>query len=119
MVAGPGDLARLSKDQIVMKSVFTFLLAIVLSIPTTLLGGVVLSDFWGWFIQPTFGGPALSTLAAVGLMLTVSIFKIGIKGVEMDGFEDAEIAKAVATSFGYALVYLLIWGVGALWSLFI
>lgn len=41
----------------------------------TILMGWALSTLWGWFIVPVFRLPPLSITQAVGLALTVSLFK--------------------------------------------
>jgi len=94
-------------------------LIIAVSVPITLLGGVVLSDHWRWFIVPTFNIPQITYLQAVGLMMVIGFFKIGLKTEKFTYDTEAHIASLFAQAVGYALIYLLSWGVGAVWSLFI
>ena len=60
-----------------MELLFTFAIAVILGIPTSIVNGWALSTLWGWFVKPVFTNlPALSLLQSVGIMLTVTLFQI-------------------------------------------
>lgn len=94
-------------------------LIIALSIPVTLLGGVVVADYWQWFITPTFGFTPITYLQAVGLVMTVGLFKIGLATTDYKTDNDAPIATAFVSLAGYLFAWLISWGIGFIWSLFI
>lgn len=77
------------------------------------LEGVVLSQLWGWFFVPLFGGPYLGVAQAIGLTFLVSFFKIGLKREEPE--VEGAMSKGCVKLLAYALALLVIWGVSALW----
>lgn len=87
-------------------------------IPITLFAGLVVADYWSWFISPTFGFAAISYLQAVGLMLFVGLFKVGLTHVKPDE-NDHPIVTTFVMQLLMVVVWLIIWGIGAIWSLFI
>jgi len=87
-------------------------------IPLTLLGGVILSDYWSWFIARTFNIAPITYLQAVGILLFVGLFKIGLKR-ETPEENDHPVATIFIVQGITAVVWLISWGVGAVWSLFI
>lgn len=87
-------------------------------IPLTLFAGVVVADFWGWFIATTFGLAPISYLQAIGLLLFVGLFKMGLK-METPEKNDSPIATMFIMQFAWAFIWLVTWGIGAVWSLFI
>jgi len=48
-----------------------YTLILVMSLAFSLADAMVLMLLWGWFIVPIFSLPALSYIAAVGVMMTV------------------------------------------------
>ena len=38
----------------------------------SVLNGYALSVLWGWFVVPTFGGPTLGVVPAIGIAMVVS-----------------------------------------------
>lgn len=102
-----------------MDKIFGWVLLVILSIPVTLLGGVVLSDMWGWFIVPTFGAVVLTTWQAVGVLLVFTIFKLGLQHAKIEGEDDQPMISAFAKQVGYTVAYLVLWGMAAIWNLFI
>lgn len=53
-----------------------FLLVITIAFYVLSSYGFVITEFWKWFIVPTFGTDPISWLSAIGLLLFVSLFKI-------------------------------------------
>lgn len=74
-------------------------------------GGYVVHVLWGWFIVPTFGAPALSIPAAIGVMLVLGAMK-SAKYREADD----EAGKTLAVSF---IVPLLSLGAGYVVRMFL
>lgn len=102
-----------------MKTVIGFIVLVCMSIPVSLLGGVVLADLWRWFIEPVFDVPSLNYMQAVGLSLVVGFFHIGLKtGFGSETEEEDRLVSSFATVFGFFLAYLISWGVGAVWHMF-
>lgn len=102
-----------------MKHVIAFVVLVALSIPVSLLGGVVLADYWRWFVEPVFAVPSLTYMQAVGLSLVAGFFKIGLKtgfGKESDGVDG--MAEAFGNLAAILVMYLMTWGIGAVWHLF-
>lgn len=103
------------------------LIALVLSIPQSLMAGLVFSKSWNWFIVRKFEGmPRLGVLDAVGILfvigLTILPFAVmmgrrDIKEKHPDK-DDGAISIAIAlimTLFAYPLML----GIAALWHLVI
>ena len=65
-----------------MGTVFMFLgMCAILFLYDTLIWGLVLYKFWGWFVLPVFVTlPAITFVQAVGLMLVVGLFKSNFIG---------------------------------------
>ena len=82
-------------------------LSILFVVLTTLLGGVVLKDLWGWFIVP-LGVPQLSVIHAIGVSLVVRLMTYDIpKG-------DDEMSDTIARIISALLYLLAVWGIGAI-----
>ena len=54
-----------------MKKLFECIAFVVFGIIAGIYSGYALSTMWGWFVASTFGLPALSIPAAIGIMYTV------------------------------------------------
>lgn len=80
-------------------------LALLFVILTTLLGGLVLQDLWGWFIVP-LGVMQISIVHAIGISLVVRLVTYTIpKGNEDMG---DTLSRVIAS-----ILYLLaVWGIG-------
>lgn len=102
-----------------MSKILGIIVLLLIGIPIALLSGVVLADFWRWFILPIFTVPPITHLQAIGLMYAAGLFKLGLATTDVGDADDAPIAKGFATQFGYVIGLLILWGIGALWSLFI
>lgn len=102
-----------------MSKLIGFLVLIAVSIPVTLLSGLVLSDLWDWFILPVFTVPPITFMQAVGLSLVVAFFKLGLATTPVSGEAERPIATGFAKLFGYLIVLLFIWGMGWTWAQFI
>lgn len=94
-----------------MKFLIGFVIIIVLSIPLSIFGGLVLSDLWKWFVVP-LGVVPIGIAHAIGLMQVVGMFKAGLATAKV-GDGDAPVAEAIAGLFGFLVAYLIIWGTGA------
>jgi putative flippase GtrA len=62
--------------------------------------GYVLSILWGWFIAPTFGLPALSVVAAIGVAIVVSYLT---NQIHPDGDKKKEWSKKFSEMIGYGI----------------
>lgn len=102
-----------------MTKLLGFIVLMLIGISVTLLSGVVLADFWRWFVLPVFTVPPITYLQAVGLMYVAVLFKQGLATTDTGEGTGSAIADGFAVQAGYVLALLLTWGLGALWSLFI
>lgn len=102
-----------------MSKILGIIALIVVGIPLTLFSGVVLADYWRWFILPVFAAPPITYLQAVGIMLVAGFFKLGLEPMRVEGQDDAPILTGFAKQFGYAIGTLVLWGSGAIWAQFI
>ena len=93
--------------------------AMLTGIPVTLFAGLVIADYWQWFIAPTFIVPPITYLQAVGIMLFVGLFKIGLARDDIHKDEDHPVAAIFIKQVLMVVLWLLLWGFGAVWSLFI
>lgn len=100
-------------------AVITVIAIFVIGIPITMLGGVVLSDLWRWFIVPIFHLPTFNFMQAVGIAYVAGFFKVGLATRQAFDLGDAPILSAFSSMIGTALGYLLLWGLGAIWAHFI
>jgi hypothetical protein len=90
---------------------------LVVIIGATLLNGVVVSDFWEWFVMPVFTQmPPLSTGQTIGFAFIISYMaKYTPIGTKVDEDEPGFFVKMFS-----ALAYVLIcWGFGAIIHMFI
>jgi hypothetical protein len=103
------------------------LIALILSIPQSLMAGLVFSKSWNWFIIRKFENmPRLNTLDAVGILFVAGLVLLpfavmmgrrDIKEKHPDK-DDGSISIAISlimTLFAYPLVL----GIAALWHLVI
>lgn len=103
------------------------LIALILSIPQSLMAGLVFSKSWNWFIVRKFEGmPRLGVLDAVGILFVIGLTlvplailqarkEIGEKHADKDeGW--ISIAVALVTTI---FLYPLMLGFAALWHLVI
>ena len=68
------------------------------------INGFVLMNYWGWFVVPFFGVPAMGLWQAAGISMMVHFMTH--KGARAAGKDTAESMKIVAWSFAYPLVAL-------------
>lgn len=80
------------------------LVALVLSIPTTILRGTVAATLWGWFVSPVTGLPEIGVAVGVGLAATASML-VPLPRPMGDGSSEA-LARAVAFSVLTSLLAL-------------
>lgn len=93
--------------------------AMLTGIPVTLFAGLVIADYWEWFITSTFSLSPITYLQAVGLMLFVGLFKIGLARDDIAKYNDHPVATIFIKQILMAVLWLALWGFGAIWSLFI
>lgn len=94
----------------------SFFVALVLSIPVGLFGGMVLADMWGWFITPVFTDlPTLTTLQAWGIILVFSYMRTSVytsmiySKLTKVHPEDSDIYDAITVQLVSAVTILFIW----------
>lgn len=97
------------------------LFAFILAFPVGFLGGVVLSDFWGWFVTPTFTTlPEITSLQGWGVMMVVGLLNVG-NSVNMgiiiakqgkSSTSESDILTPLVTVTCIAIFYLLSWAIG-------
>ena len=99
---------------------FTLILALAISIPVSLFGGMVLADMWGWFITPVFTDlPAISTVQGWGIVLVTSYLRTSAstnlvyEKLKKLHPEDSDQYVGVTAQFISALTILLVWGISA------
>lgn len=72
-----------------------------------ILRGWVLSIMWNWFVVSTFGLPALSIAAAIGVSLVVGLMTYQYIYTEDDRSDSSKIAAGLGVNIGGPLVVLL------------
>ena len=82
------------------KKVITLsIVALLLTIPSLIFSGYVLSVLWGWFMVPIFGMPALSIPAAIGVWMVIGF--ITHQTIDADDSRTSE--KKLYESIGQAI----------------
>jgi hypothetical protein len=90
-------------------SLFKFVTLIVLGVVNALVGGIVLSRMWAWFVTPTFTHlPALSYTAAVGLLIIVNFMLIPYSPERASEVETAKKHGLMMTAIYKSLSYVFI-----------
>jgi len=82
-----------------------WLLALLLSVPSAILAGVVLSDLWEWFIHP-LGVPAIGIAHAMGIAVIVAGFKASLAQRHKN--------KPLTMLISHVLGVLFVWAYGAI-----
>lgn len=100
-----------------VKALIAMPFLLLLGIPVSLLGGVVLQDLWGWFLVP-LGAAPIGLINAVGVSLIASFFKMGLQQIKVDDEADAPFAAGTAKLVVMSFMLLLLWGVAAIWHAF-
>lgn len=84
-----------------------------------LYSGFVFSTLWGWFIAP-LGVPTLSIPQALGLLLVVGYPLLGIysrlEAIKPLEFTMEKFTQRLVASY---ITITLVWGMGAIYTLFI
>lgn len=103
------------------------LIALILTVPQSLMAGLVFSKTWNWFIVRKFENlPHLGTLDSIGILFVLGIAfaplaminarkEIKEKSPERD---EGDISIAIALVMTL-ITYPVLLGIGALWHLFI
>ena len=87
-----------------LKAIGALVVAMVLTIYSSLLTGWVLSIIWGWFIVKIFGLPILSIPSAIGVAIVVSCVTHQVSTKE----DDREIGEILGKRFLYSTLRPLI-----------
>ena len=79
---------------------------IIINILALISYGFVLTKLWGWFIIPIFHLPVLTIVPAMGIMITICLFRPVFPAISIDMIEKKEILDKVLlhyeiTSFAY------------------
>lgn len=102
----------------VLGNIFAFVLIMAASFASAMLGGVVLSDLWEWFVVP-LGPPPITTVHAIGLLWVFFIFSMRLKRESRDKKPGDEWWAESIFSLAYSVFgYLTCWAFGAIWHQF-
>jgi len=77
----------------------------VINVLASISYGFVLTKLWSWFIIPIFHLPVITIVPAMGIMLTICLFRPVFPAVTIETIEDKEINKKV--TLAYAVIYLV------------
>lgn len=94
------------------------MLSIGFGIPCSMLGGLVLSDLWRWFVSPVFHVTEVTARQGVGINLLFTWASIGAIFAVTTWSQKTSELPGIARILGYTAAYLMLWGVGALWHTF-
>jgi hypothetical protein len=104
----------------IIKGIGKFVVSAGIGIANTLMGGLVLSKSWGWFIVAKFESlPALSLLDAVGFQFVVSVLFTNMymaiierkpKDPDHDKWLNGTIRSAMLLCMGWPAILLFAWG---------
>ena len=92
-----------------------FILQMIFGVVNTIVRGVLIKTFWGWFILSQFHGlPDLSIVGAVGLSMFVGAVTPwrGLSREELDEDRQDATARGLVNSFLYLLACLISLGIG-------
>lgn len=98
------------------EEVAKFFMTLIFTIPLIILKGYILSRFWFWFVLPIFDVIPLSIVTAVGLSMTVSLFTFSLPKKNK---YDEESPFWLHEHIIHTLLYLLVWFMGWVVSLFL
>ncbi len=93
-------------------------LSLGFGIPCSMLGGLVLSDLWKWFVSPVFHVTEITARQGVGLNMMFTWASIGAIFAVASWSEKTAKHPGIVRIVGYAAAYLMLWGCGALWHTF-
>ena len=86
-------------------------IGLIIMVPLMLLGGVVFSDLWRWFVVP-LGLMPIGIAHAIGLRGVVSLVTFRISTAELRA--QSTLGDGLCRAFGRAIGYLLAWALGAI-----
>jgi hypothetical protein len=92
-----------------------FILQIIFGIVNTVLRGILIKTFWGWFILTQFHGlPDLSVVGAIGLSMFVGAVTPwrSLSKSQLEESREDSVSIGLINSFIYCLACLLSLGVG-------
>jgi hypothetical protein len=87
----------------------------------TLMGGLVLSVLWGWFVVPALHASAITIPQAIGLSLVVGMLTRGlVRDDKSEKNKDTSIGESLFTAFCIATIPpLFALGIGAIVHVFV
>lgn len=97
-----------------MGKFIAFILILLISIPISLLRGVVLVDLLEWFTPIRIG-----VVQAIGISIIFGMFTFGLKRETYDKDEGDNLANAIGLLISGLLYTLAAWLFGYVWSLFL
>lgn len=74
-------------------------------VPIAIWRGYVLSILWAWFMVPTFGLPALSLAAAIGVAMVISFLTYQHSNCQE---KEQSFGDKLTNTFGVAFIYPLL-----------
>lgn len=82
-----------------------------------MLCGVVVSDMWTWFVVP-FGVMPIGIAHAMGIITILGVPTFGIAYKLVEGDVGFDLKKFLTMEFTIAAMYLLMWGLTAVYHSF-
>lgn len=92
----------------------------IMSVANIVLKGFVLVVLWNWFISPVFGGPVITLIQGLGMLLTMSLITVTIKKKDCAEIWNSDPATTDDIKYEVirAFAYLVGLGVGYIYTLF-
>lgn len=84
---------------------------------TILVAGVVLNDFWAWFVAP-LAGRDINYVEAVGLLLVMQTCRIVMIPIPPENVQQPRIGRMLLFGIVKCIALGMLWTVGALWAAF-
>ena len=93
------------------KEIILFILCVAIVVGIIFFGPFVIMNYWNWFMVPATGFPQISYWLAFGLNMFVGLLRAGQTASNTKKIDNIE--DGFGTLIGYALGYLIFWGLGA------
>jgi len=87
------------------------------SVLLAMLCGVVVSDMWTWFVVP-LGVMPIGIAHAMGIMAILGIPMYGMAYKQVEGDMGFDLKRFLTMEFVIAAMYLLMWGLAAVYHSF-
>lgn len=103
--------------EVVIGLIFAAIVIGIVFIYSTLLSGLILYKFWGWFILPVFTTlPALTFVQAIGIMFVIGLFKSNFSGENIkDEYKKNTWEKSLTTFLSPWFVLFFGWLAWTIW----